>query len=104
MSIDAKLYQQDVLSVPDALRIGADAALAIEEKGCRVISCYANGRRPVLILDRAPADVAGHVKQRHPNGRGGITQTLAAPFLGAQLEWLQDIERASFVRGVVGHA
>lgn len=77
--------------LPDALQLAANAARSLVGCGIQVLASYANGRRPVLIIDKPPRFVRGAVKRRQPNGRGGITLACAASYQGCQIEWLQDV-------------
>ena len=88
--------------LPDALQLAATAARVLVDAGSRVIGAYANGRRPVLIVDAPPSFVHGLVKRTNPNGAGKTTLVYAASFHGCQLEWMRDIHTAGIVQGV-GH-
>ncbi|GGK08779.1 hypothetical protein [Luteimonas terricola] len=87
-------------TVSDALQVASHAAGLLADAGTRVIGAYANGRRPVLIIDKPPTFVRGAVKTRgkpHPDG-GRRTLVLGASFQGCQLEWWEDVPVAQEVR------
>lgn len=68
------------------------AAAAVEQltaAGSKVLGYYCNGRRPVLLIDQAPAFVRGSLRRRAPDGQGGTHRVCAAPFHGVQIEWSQ---------------
>jgi hypothetical protein len=71
----------------DVLFSAANTARELENGGIQVLAHYSNGRRLVLIIDRPPPLMRGHVRRRQPNGRGGIERVLAAEYQGLQLEW-----------------
>lgn len=73
-----------------ALNDAAKATELLERAGCKVLTAFDNGRRIALVVNEPPSFVTGHVKARHPNGRGGKTVVFAAPFHGCQLEWAVD--------------
>jgi hypothetical protein len=75
-----------------SLQCATDAAAKLMASGCSIESTFHNGRRMVLLVDRPPAFVTGHMKTRHPNGSGGLTTLYAASFHGCQLEWSVDSE------------
>ena len=67
-----------------------ELAKTLEAEGVQIHSAFDNGRRMVLLIDRAPAGVVGIRKCRHPNGRGGVTTRFAATHGNCQLEWMED--------------
>jgi len=71
----------------DVLFSAANTARELENGGIQVLAHYSNGRRAVLIIDRPPPLLQGHVRRRQPNGRGGVERVLAAEYQGLQLEW-----------------
>lgn len=73
------------------LAAATELAKALEAEGIEIHNVFDNGRRMVLLIDRAPADVTGTKKGRHPNGRGGITERFAAAHGNCQLEWTVDL-------------
>lgn len=66
------------------------AAAMLAQAGICVFAVLANGRRPLLMVDRLPADIPSTVKRHHPNGMGGTTFVRAASYHGCQLEWMHD--------------
>lgn len=74
------------------------AVLLLADMGIRVIAAMANGRRPLLMVDRLPESVPSVIKRQHPNGAGGMTYTRAAEFFGCQLEYTFDRD-PQFVAG-----
>lgn len=70
----------------------AVAARQLADAGCTVLMISDNGRRPVLVVDRAPSfvDTRAAKKRRSPNGRGGVSSVYAASFYGCQIEWSRD--------------
>lgn len=76
--------------ISDALGDASGAVEALTREGVRVLAAMANGRRPLLMVDRLPADVLSVVKRRSPNGVGGTTVVRATEWHGCQLECLQD--------------
>lgn len=82
--------------IAGALRVGMLASHVLaDDHDVRVIAAMANGRRPLLYVDRMPQSVEAVVKRSNPNGFGGITRVLAASFMGCQLEALEDITPAA---------
>ena len=73
------------------LQQAANAARALEAADVVIVAQYANGRRPVLIIDKPPTFVVGSIKRRTPNALGGVTEVYAASFLACQLEWMRDV-------------
>ncbi|HHA2680166.1 hypothetical protein [Stenotrophomonas maltophilia] len=73
----------------DVLYAAANTARELENTGIEILGLHSNGRRAVLILDRPPPMVGGHLKRRQPNGRGGQERVMAAEYQGLQLEWTQ---------------
>lgn len=73
-----------------ALQQAAKVAEQINAAGVEIHSAFDNGRRMVLLIDKAPPFVAGHVKKSFPNGFGGRTYVYGASFHGCQLEWSED--------------
>lgn len=82
--------------LPQNAQLGAaliDAAAALEAlnaAGIRVIAALANGRRPLLMVERMPEGVVSVVKRKHPNGCGGYTVVRATQWCGCQLEAMHD--------------
>lgn len=87
---------------PDVLQIATAATRLLCDAGVVIIAAYANGRRPVLIIDAPPSFVQGVPKRRHPNASGGTTVVSAASFNGCQLEWMRDVPGTAQVQAV-GH-
>lgn len=87
---------------PDVLQTATDASRLLVNAKVTIIAAYANGRRPVLIIDAPPPFVVGALKRQHPNGKGGTTVVMAASFNGCQLEWMRDIPGVAEVQAV-GH-
>lgn len=81
----------------DVLYAAANTARELENSGIEILGVHSNGRRAVLILDRPPAMVGGHLKRRQPNGSGGQDRVMAAEYQGVQLEWTQ---RPPLLQGV----
>lgn len=77
--------------VVSALHDAAAVAERLSAIHCTVLSAYANGRRPVLVIDRPPPFVQGAVKRQHPDGVGGIERVFAAGYHGVQLEWIDHV-------------
>lgn len=76
--------------VAGALAVACQAISALNDAGVSVIAAMANGRRPLLIVDRIPEGAASVIKRRNPNGMGGTTIVRAAEWHGCQLEAMQD--------------
>lgn len=72
--------------ITDALADARSAIAALNAAGVCVIAVLANGRRPLLMIDRMPDGVVSVVKRWHPNGQGGQTIVRAAQWHGCQLE------------------
>jgi len=89
--------------MPDHLQQATEAARQLVAASAAIIAMYANGRRPVLIIDAPPPFVTGSIKRRTPNALGGVTEVYAASFHGCQLEWMRDIPGTAQVQAV-GHA
>jgi hypothetical protein len=66
------------------------AVSLLNDQGICVIAVMANGRRPLLMIDRMPNGVVSVVKRRSPNGRGGYTVVRATEWCGCQLESMHD--------------
>lgn len=77
--------------VVDALHDAGAAAEKLHAMHVHIVSAYANGRRPVLVIDHPPAFVNGVEKRRSPNGRGGIERVMASSYHGVQLEWVEHL-------------
>lgn len=88
--------------MPDHLQLAADAAREVVAAKSNIIAAFANGRRPVLIIDTPPPFVVGSIKRRSPNALGGVTEVYAASFHGCQLEWMRDLPGTASVQ-VVQH-
>lgn len=73
----------------DVLYAAANTARELENSGIEVLGLHSNGRRAVLIVNRPPPTIGGHLKRRQPNGRGGQDRVMAAEYQGVQLEWTQ---------------
>jgi len=87
-------------SVAGALAVASHALCALNNAGVTVLSVLANGRRPLLIIDRIPDDVISVIKRRHPNGVGGTTVVRAAEWHGCQLEASCDVPRPNPLRAL----
>lgn len=74
----------------NALLDARNAIAALNAKGVCVVAVMANGRRPLLMIDRMPPDLVSVVKRRSPNGRGGHTVVRATQWHGCQLESMHD--------------
>lgn len=85
-------------TVVTALHDAASAADRLALFGVTVLMAYANGRRPVLVVDTPPSFVRGVIKRASPDGNGGIERVHAAPFYGVQIEWLEHVPAAKEVR------
>lgn len=97
----------EVNAIANACAHAAAVTLRLAEEGIEVRAAMANGRRPVLFVDRLPKGMLGAVKRSHPNGYGGVTVVKAADYHGCQLEWMYDAPSASAARErtqEVGHA
>lgn len=81
-------------TVFNALTLAATCTLLLVDHGVQVIAALANGRRPVLMVDRLPPGLQGVAKRSHGNGCGGTTVITAAEFHGCQLEWMHDVPAA----------
>lgn len=81
--------------IASALELALAATRGLTAEGITVICGFANGRRPVLYVDRMPDGVVSVVKRSHPNGSGGTTVVRAAPYCGCQLEWMHDVYNGS---------
>lgn len=77
-----------------AIEQAKHAARRLANAGITVHAIIANGRRPVLLIDRAPAGIAYVAKRQSPNGMGGTAVVYAAQFAGCQLEWMRDFPGA----------
>lgn len=84
------MNQIEVNEISNALAHAAAVTLRLGEEGVSVVAAMANGRRPVLMVDRLPKDIPSVVKRSHRNGWGGMTVVRAAHYDGCQLEWMQD--------------
>lgn len=76
-----------------ALRAAANAVDQLTDAGSKVLGHYSNGRKPVILIDKAPAFVTGAMRYRAPDANGGIDRVMAAPYHGCQIEW-REHERA----------
>ena len=76
--------------VIDALSVARAATQALNNDGVCVIAAMANGRQPLLMVDRIPDGLSSVVKRQHPNGYGGTTYVRAASAFGCQLEAMSD--------------
>lgn len=74
----------------DALATASVAIATLDAAGVSVLAVMTNGRRPLLMIDRMPADTLSVIKRRHPNGFGGMTVVRAAEWHGCQLEAMHD--------------
>lgn len=74
----------------NALEAASAATLLLADMGIRVIAALANGRQPLLMVNRLPESVPSVIKRQHPNGMGGMSYVRAAQFFGCQLEYLFD--------------
>lgn len=77
--------------IASALELAREATHRLTDAGIHIYCAWANGRRPVLYVDRIPEGVESSVKRQHPNGAGGVTVVRAAPYYGCQLETMQDV-------------
>lgn len=77
-------------TISNALLTARAAIHALNQDGVHIIAALANGRRPLLMVDRIPGDLRVVVKRQHPNGRGGTTVVRAAEAYGCQLEAMAD--------------
>lgn len=89
-------------AVLNGLQLSIEVAQKLQEAGCVVTGAFSNGRRHVLLVDRAPAFVKGVCKNRFPNHLAGYTRVYAAPYHGVQVEWMEDEPGAA--AAVIGHA
>ncbi|MGH8053562.1 MAG: hypothetical protein ACREP4_06555 [Stenotrophomonas sp.] len=71
-----------------ALRDAAVIADEMTNMGVTVLGSYSNGRRIVLVVDTPPVFVRGVMRRSSPNGVG-TDRVMAAPYKGAQLEWIE---------------
>lgn len=71
-----------------ALRDAAVIADEMTNMGSTVLGSYSNGRKIVLIIDTPPVFVSGVMRRRSPNGIG-TDRVMAAPYKGAQIEWIE---------------
>lgn len=81
--------------IASALQLALAATQGLAAEGVKVICALANGRRPLLYVDRMPDGVVSGIKRSHPNGFGGTTVVRAAPYCGCQLEWMHDVYSGS---------
>jgi hypothetical protein len=81
----------EINEISNALSHAAAVTLTLAGQGCNVIAAMANGRRPILMVDRIPPGLETVTKRSHPNGMGGTTVVTAAHFHGCQLEWMHDL-------------
>lgn len=79
------------LPLHEALEAAARLSRRLQEEGVTTHSAFDNGRRMVLLIDRAPKGLHGVRKRIHPNGMGGTTELYGAALDGCQLEWTVDI-------------
>lgn len=77
--------------IVSALDLARSATQGLAAEGVKVLFALANGRRPLLYVDRMPDGVVSSIKRSHPNGYGGTTVVRAASYCGCQLEWMHDI-------------
>lgn len=75
---------------PAALVDAAAVAKQLTDAGVEIHTAFDNGRRMVLLIEKPPEFVTGHMKRHHPNGMGGTTTIFAASYQGCQLEWQTD--------------
>lgn len=61
----------------------------LENEGVEVQAVGPVRQRIVLLVDRPPTSVQGHLRMRKPNGYGGIERVLVAEHRGVQLQWSQ---------------
>ena len=73
-----------------AMANARNAIQTLSGRGFCVYAVVANGRRPVLMVDRIPDELVSVVKRRNPNGRGGYTVVRATEWAGCQLESMHD--------------
>ena len=73
-----------------AMASARSAIQVLSDRGFCVYAVVANGRRPVLMVDRIPDELVSVVKRRNPNGRGGHTVVRATEWAGCQLEAMHD--------------
>lgn len=76
---------------PEALTAAARLATRLTREGIQIHSAFDNGRRMVLLIEKAPFGVRGLFKGKHPNGMGGTTERYGASVDGCQLEWTVDL-------------
>jgi len=81
----------DSHAIDNALQLAGAVVRKLTEQGVYVIAAMANGRRPLLRVDRMPEGVTAVVKRSHPNGMGGIRLVQAAEYMQCQLEWMYDL-------------
>lgn len=83
-------HAQHNLQLGDALADARTAIAALNTEDVCVVAVMANGRRPLLMIDRMPDGVVSVIKRKHPNGRGGHTVVRATEWHGCQLEAMHD--------------
>ena len=79
------------MELANALALASVATGCLLAEGVRVVAAFANGRRPLLVVDRMPGQLQSVIKMIHPNGRGGRTVVRATRYRGCQLEWMEDV-------------
>lgn len=91
-------------SIVDQLTRAAAATMLLADDGVRVLAALANGRRPLLVVDRMPPGTPSIVKCRYRNHLGGHTSLHAAEFYGCQLELMcEESAPARHLELVRGH-
>jgi hypothetical protein len=82
----AHKYTEDAsMNVSDIARIVSE----LERDGIQVHAVDTVRQRIVLLIDRPPANVQGHLRMRKPNGYGGIERVLVAEHSDVQLQWIE---------------
>lgn len=100
-------HDQHIITTPEpdavakGLQLSIEAASKLQDAGCVITGAFSNGRRHVLLVDRAPPFVQGVCKNRFPNHLAGYTRVYAAPYHGVQIEWMENEPGAVMA---VGHA
>lgn len=85
-------------AISNALFRAARTARELEDSGSPPVGAFTNGRRMVLLTNKAPAGVRGGIKSRCRPRSGFRVLMMAAELDGCQIEWNETVPAPLEVR------
>lgn len=90
-------------SIVNQLTRAASVTMLLADQGIHVLAALANGRRPLLVVDKMPEATVASIKRRYPGACGRQTAIYAVEYYGCQLETIRDVPAPPQLEVVRGH-